>query len=92
VGRLYSQTSTSCQFDYPLVFINAASEGVGCTIGALVINSWGRRWSQTGFYIAAGLAVFLMGFETSALAVLLVGIVAKMSSLAASVSLYLLFL
>jgi len=88
VGRLYStdgdDDGKTCSFNYAPIFINAASEVAGCTAGALVINTWGRRQSQVVFYSIAGVAVFFMGFEHSYLAVLLVGIVGRMGSMAAS--------
>lgn len=94
VGRLYSTDDDdsadddggSCSFDYSAIFINSASEVVGCTLGALLIDRWGRVRSQTVFYLLAGLSVFLMGFETQATAVMIVGIFGRIGSLAASVS------
>ena len=93
VGRLYSEDDDSdgddggsCSFDYSAIFINSASEVVGCTLGALAIDRLGRVRSQTVFYLLAGLSVFLMGFETKATAVMIVGIFGRIGSLAASVN------
>lgn len=91
IGRLYSgnddnnDDDNSCKFDYQPIFISAASELAGCTIGAFLIDYWGRMKSQTIFYFIAGISVFLMGFETQATAVLLVGLVGRMTSGAAAV-------
>jgi len=89
VGRIYSESDddgddTKCKFDYPPIFINAASEVVGVAVGALVIDGWGRKMSQMVFYITGGICVFLMGFETSAIFVLLVGTLGRVSALIAS--------
>jgi MFS family permease len=93
VGRLYSNDSddgdddsSTCSFEYAPIFINCASEVVGCTLGALLIDRWGRVRSQTVFYLLAAFSVFLMGFETKTLAVMLVGIAGRIGTLAASVS------
>lgn len=91
VGRLYSTSDDDdsddkkCSFDYASIFINSTAEVVGCTIGALCIDRWGRVRSQTVFYLLAGLAVFLMGFENGATAVLIVGFMGRIGALAASV-------
>lgn len=92
VGRLYSTTDDDdsddkkCSFDYSSIFINATAEVVGCTVGAIFIDRWGRVRSQTAFYLLAGLSVFLMGFENGATAVLVVGFLGRIGALAASVS------
>jgi MFS transporter, putative metabolite:H+ symporter len=93
VGRLYATSdddadddgSSTCSFDYSAIFINSAAEVAGCTLGFLLIDRLGRVRSQTSFYILAGLSVFLMGFETKAVAVMVVGIFGRIGSLAASV-------
>lgn len=98
VGRLYSTSDDDdsddkkCSFDYASIFINSTAEVVGCTMGAIFIDRWGRVRSQTLFYLLAGGAVFLMGFENKATAVLIVGFLARIGALAASVSFFLPFL
>lgn len=93
VGRLYSKDddndtddSKTCSFDYSAIFINCSAEVVGCTLGAIFIDRLGRVRSQTVFYLLAGFAVFLMGFETSTVAVMIVGIFGRIGSMTASVS------
>ena len=93
VSRLYAtddddtgDNSSGCSFDYSSIFISSASEVFGCTIGALVIDRWGRVRTQTSFYLLAGLSVFLMGFETKTVAVMIVGIAGRIGAMAASVS------
>ncbi len=94
VGRLYSTSDDDdsddkkCSFDYASIFINSTAEVVGCTMGAIFIDRWGRVRSQTLFYLLAGGAVFLMGFENKATAVLIVGFLARIGALAASVSIF----
>jgi MFS family permease len=92
VGRLYSTGSDddkddggSCSFDYSAIFINSASEVVGVTLGALLIDNLGRVRSQTSFYLLAALSAFLMGFETKTVFVMVVGITGRIGAIAASV-------
>jgi len=90
VGRLYStddddgSDDKKCSFDYQSIFINSTAEVFGCTMGALCIDRFGRVKSQTFFYLLAGFAVFLMGFETGVTAVMVVGFMARIGALAAS--------
>jgi len=91
VGRLYAtdddgSDDKKCSFDYASIFINSTAEVAGCTLGALCIDRFGRVKSQTFFYLLAGFAVFLMGFETGVTAVMVVGFMARIGALAASVS------
>lgn len=93
VGRLYSSNDDdtgdddgNCSFDYSAIFINAASEVAGVTIGAFLIDHLGRVRSQTSFYLLAALSAFLMGFETKTAAVMVVGIAGRIGAIAASVS------
>ena len=91
VGRLYStddddgSDDKKCSFDYESIFINSTAEVVGCTVCALCIDRFGRVKSQTLFYLLAGFAVFLMGFETGVTAVMVVGFMGRIGALAASV-------
>jgi len=83
VGRLYEKKNDdneSCSFNYADVFYNAASEFVGCTLALLCIDSWGRRYTQGVFYAISGFSVFLMGFETNAIFVLIVGMMARLTN------------
>eukprot|EP01032_Pedospumella_encystans_P012867 gene12867-14852_t len=89
VGRLYAtdddgSDDKKCSFDYASIFINSTAEVAGCTIGALSIDRFGRVKSQIFFYLLAGFAVFLMGFETGVTAVMVVGFMARIGALAAS--------
>lgn len=94
IGRLYSTSDDDgsddkkCSFDYASIFINSTAEVAGCTLGALLIDRWGRVKSQTSFYVLAGLAVFLMGFESQASVVLIVGFLGRVGVMAASVRQY----
>ena len=92
VGRMYTTSasddngSQSCSFDYSSIFINATSEVAGVTISALAIDRMGRIRVQCWFYVAAAVAVGIMGLGLPANAVLAVSIVGRMAVMAASVS------
>lgn len=91
VGRIYTTSasdddgSPSCSFDYSSIFINATSEVAGVTISALAIDRMGRIRVQCWFYVAAAVAVCVMGLGLPANAVLAVSIVGRMAVMAASV-------
>jgi len=81
VGRLYeTHSEAGCSFQYGPIFFNAASEIVGCTLAVLVIDSWGRRTSQSVFYLLSGMAVLTLGLGLSPRSVMAVAMVARFCS------------
>jgi hypothetical protein len=93
VSRIYSSTHRDdgsdpvrCDFDYPPIFYNAASESVAILISAALIDIMGRKQSQSAFYALGGVAVMCAGFEWSPGWVLGLSILARMCSMSATVS------
>jgi MFS family permease len=93
VSRIYSSTHRDdgsdpvrCDFDYPPIFYNAASESVAILISAALIDLMGRKQSQSAFYALGGVAVMCAGFEWSPGWVLGLSILARMCSMSATVS------
>lgn len=87
VSRLYSTASesgSSCSFDYQSIFINACAEFAGVTIGVVVIDYWGRRWTQGILYLAGGAAVFCMGLSLPAVGLLTIAWLGRMLAMASS--------
>lgn len=88
VGRIYGDSSdaSTCSFDYPPIFYNACAEFAGTFIGAQLIDSFGRVKSQAVFYVVAGVAVFLVGFDLPFALLMAFAIIGRMGSVAAAVS------
>lgn len=85
VSRIYSNADLiteggvpACEFNYAAIFYNAAAEVVSVVISAGLIESLGRRWSQSVFYALGGVAVMCMGFKQSPGALLFFSLMARM--------------
>lgn len=91
VSRIYAKandddSNNKCSFDYSSIFINSLAELGGVTISAFFLDRFGRIKMQIVFYFISGIAVFLMGFESSPVSILVTSIIGRMAVMAASVS------
>ena len=77
----------TCKFDYGPIFYNSASEFFAVLFCASLIDRMGRVWSQSLFYIIAGVGVIMMGYNLSFGVVLFFSILARMGAMSASVRL-----
>ena len=88
VSRLYNSGSDLshlvCDFNFPPIFYNAASEGVGLLISIQVIDTWGRPKLMLIAYTLAAVTALLMGIETTATGILVVGCLARASAMSAN--------
>ncbi len=92
VSKLYSTKSATnddsnqCFFDYQSIFLNSFAEIIGVFISCLVIDKWGRINTQLVFFIIGGIALMVIGGELSFSFLLIIGIIARLSIMGASVS------
>jgi MFS family permease len=87
VSRLYSTSdddSTTCSFDYEYVFINACAELVGVTITGAIIDSVGRVRTQASLYLLGAMMMFILGFNLSTVAILIVAWFARLAAMGSS--------
>ena len=80
-----SSTGEQCDFDYPAIFYNALSEIAGVYLGALLIDQWGRVYSQAAFYVVGAAAALVLGFDMPFGPLLFVSIIARLTAMAAAV-------
>lgn len=74
----------TCSFEYNEIFVSAASEVIGVTTTALVIDRWGRVGTQSFLYACAGLSTMLMGTNLPSLARLSMSIMARSTAMGAA--------
>lgn len=88
IAHLLQGDDSKCSFDYSSLFINSASELVGCALGALVLDHLGRTKMQTYFYLLAGFAALFMGYAgLGSTGLLMLSVTARMAVMCASVRL-----
>jgi len=74
----------TCDFEYNEIFVSAASEVVGVTLTAVVIDRWGRVGTQSFMYACAGISTILMGINLPSAARLSMSIMARSTAMGAA--------
>ena len=91
ISKIYqspsSSSSSPCSFDYPAIFVSTASEIVGVSLSAILVDQLGRVRTQSWFYGIAGIALGIMGLPGMGPASLqVVSIIGRIAILTASVN------
>jgi len=85
VARVYSNDSVgSCSFDYSAIMVSAASELIGTLVATMLIDSWGRKSTQTYTYLVAAISILMIVFNSSKGILLTAAFIARSTIMAAS--------